>query len=191
MKTTIYFLCFLFIFTATACCDKTPKPLPVAPVEQLPPYTETGANTFGCLIDGEVFVPKKNPFSLGTALQCQYQYVNSKYIFSLSGADFVTDTGNASVSFIGSHENDFLKEKDNYAMSNTDLNSFLGKASEKRGNATVRFYTNDTVNGSINVKYLNKEKQIVSGTFWFDAIDTTTGKIIHVTDGRFDVRFTR
>ena len=28
------------------------------PINQLPPETQTGANTFGCLVDGKVFLPK-------------------------------------------------------------------------------------------------------------------------------------
>ncbi|MGD5408184.1 hypothetical protein QUS89_23100, partial [Xanthomonas citri pv. citri] len=34
------------------------KNKPANAVDQLPPETQTGANTFGCLIDGKVFVPR-------------------------------------------------------------------------------------------------------------------------------------
>jgi len=36
-------------------CNKDPEP-----IEQLPEATQTGKNTFGCLVDGEVWLPKGN-----------------------------------------------------------------------------------------------------------------------------------
>ena len=38
-----------------ASCKKTNTP---SPTDQLPPTTQTGANTFGCLVNGKVYVPK-------------------------------------------------------------------------------------------------------------------------------------
>lgn len=42
---------FFFMLTLNNCEKNDPK-------EQLPPITQTGENTFGCLIDGTLFVPK-------------------------------------------------------------------------------------------------------------------------------------
>lgn len=47
----IYFLT-VTVLTASMCKKK-----PVDPIDQLPPETQTGANTFGCLVNGEVFKP--------------------------------------------------------------------------------------------------------------------------------------
>jgi len=41
-------------FLLSSSCKKNK---PTNPVDQLPPETQTGANTFGCLINGEVFKP--------------------------------------------------------------------------------------------------------------------------------------
>ena len=38
-------------------CNKDPEP-PIEPIDQLPPATQTGENTFGCLVDGEVWLPR-------------------------------------------------------------------------------------------------------------------------------------
>lgn len=48
------------LFTA---CKKTVTPIPTPIVEQLPPATQEGKNTFGCLINGNVWVPYKTDFS--------------------------------------------------------------------------------------------------------------------------------
>ena len=55
--------------------DKTPE-------EQLPPETQTGASTFGCLVNGNIFKPKGDPFG-GPILSCAYQYINGGYYFQL------------------------------------------------------------------------------------------------------------
>ena len=51
------------------------------------------------------------------------------------------------------------------------------------------FQTNDTSPGEFKIEYFDSLKQIISGTFWFDAYDTS-GKLVQVRDGRFDVQFT-
>ncbi|MDO6743113.1 hypothetical protein Q4553_00860 [Tenacibaculum soleae] len=53
MKTNILKTVLLFItFTFINCSNNED------PQDQLPPITQTGANTFGCLVNGRVFVPK-------------------------------------------------------------------------------------------------------------------------------------
>ncbi|MEO6837649.1 MAG: hypothetical protein ABI185_04635 [Ginsengibacter sp.] len=73
MKYTFLIISSLFFITLTG--SKCKKDKPINPVDQLPPATQSGANTFGCLIDGKVFLPK-GP-SLGPILQCAYQYLNT------------------------------------------------------------------------------------------------------------------
>ncbi|MFD2786908.1 hypothetical protein [Hymenobacter rubripertinctus] len=48
------------------CKKKDPDPL-----SQLPPATQTGANTFGCLIDGKAWTPKGR-VGLGDNLYFEY-----------------------------------------------------------------------------------------------------------------------
>ena len=71
-----YYLLLIYIsglLLSAASCGKKPAPVePVAPIDQLPPYTETGAQTFGCLIDGEAFLPKRDPSLQMSPLQCRY-----------------------------------------------------------------------------------------------------------------------
>lgn len=70
----------LFFLTITiSCCNKDDDNPPPDPVGQLPPATQTGAGTFGCLLDGEVFLPGNTPNNL----DCVYQFVNGGYYFEL------------------------------------------------------------------------------------------------------------
>jgi hypothetical protein len=59
MKTTIATL--LIIFLAGCSKDSTTKD----PVAQLPPATQTGANTFGVVINNQVFYPRDGSGNLG------------------------------------------------------------------------------------------------------------------------------
>ena len=52
------------------------------------------------------------------------------------------------------------------------------------------FDTNEITIGQLNLKRFDETNQIASGTFWFNAVNAN-GEIIKVTEGRFDVHFTR
>ena len=75
-----------FVLLSSSC----KKSKPTNPVDQLPPETQTGANTFGCLVNGEVFKPGGSVFS-GPNLSCIYQYIitgtPAGYTFALGGTD--------------------------------------------------------------------------------------------------------
>ncbi len=58
MKTIILFL----IFALSSCNKDSVKSDPIA---QLPPETQTGANTFGCIINNQVFYPRDGSGNLG------------------------------------------------------------------------------------------------------------------------------
>ncbi len=76
MKYKFILLASLLIICLTASeCKK--RKMPINPIDQLPSETQTSANTFGCLVNGKVFLPK-GP-SLSPILQCAYQYLNTNY----------------------------------------------------------------------------------------------------------------
>lgn len=49
MKKLFFYLLFIPLLSLSDCED---DPAPKDPIDQLPPETQTGANTFGCLING-------------------------------------------------------------------------------------------------------------------------------------------
>lgn len=77
-------LLFLLVITFTlSCCDKDDNK-PINPIDQLPSATQTGARTFGCLLDGVAFVLGNQ----NLAKDFVYQYVNG-YYFSLQGTTYI------------------------------------------------------------------------------------------------------
>jgi hypothetical protein len=57
------------------------------------------------------------------------------------------------------------------------------------GSAIV--YNDNIITGQLTITHFDKQKQIVSGTFYFDAVETTKGDTVNVTDGRFDKNYTQ
>jgi hypothetical protein len=92
-KTTpLAIIALFFILTASKC-----KKDPVSnPIDQLPPATQTGANTFGCLVNGQAFTPGGSSLS-GPDLAATYQYLipgtPAGYVFNVFGVD-KRNTGN-------------------------------------------------------------------------------------------------
>ena len=72
--------------------------------------------------------------------------------------------------------NNLLTEKD-YDLSNQNAEYSIGS----------NFYK--SVEGKLSLKKYDKENQIISGTFSFSVKDDND-KIIKITDGRFDLRYT-
>ncbi|RYU84308.1 hypothetical protein [Hymenobacter persicinus] len=53
MKPTLFLYAGLLLLTQCSKCKKDDP----TPAEQLPPATQTGANTFGCLVNGQPYTP--------------------------------------------------------------------------------------------------------------------------------------
>ena len=51
----------------------------------LPPETQTGANTVGCLVNGKVYLPSKR--GLNSPVNCFYQFIEGEFYFTMSFAD--------------------------------------------------------------------------------------------------------
>lgn len=158
------------------------------PVDELPPATQNGANTFGCLIDGKVFKPKGNPFG-GPVIKAQYQFVNGRQGFGISGS---RSDGNES-KVIGIIGDSIRISVDSFEITNLDHGKFRGGYSYMNLTmaSPVQYETNEINRGQLKITKFDTINQIVSGTFWFDAIDSATGKIVQIREGRFDLFYVR
>lgn len=58
------------------------------------------------------------------------------------------------------------------------------------GQNTNLYNTNTIVNGELTIKRLDEINQIVSGTFWFNAVNDNADTV-KITDGRFDMHYTK
>jgi hypothetical protein len=55
-------------------------------------------------------------------------------------------------------------------------------------NADINYYTSDTVTGELKITKLDSQQNIISGTFWYDAVNVNNEKV-QVREGRFDMHY--
>ena len=156
--------------------------------DQLPPETQTGANTFGCLIDGVVFKPKGDPFGW-PVIKAQYQFVNGKQGFGISGS---RSDGNES-KVVGIVGDSVRISTGTFELTKLTKGNFRGGYSYMTLTmaSPVQYQTNAINRGVLSITKFDSTNQIVSGMFWFDAIDSTTGKIVQIREGRFDLPYVK
>jgi hypothetical protein len=169
----------LFAIILLSACNKDDD-TPANPVDQLPPATQTGANTFGCLLDGEVFIPRggTNP------LDCVYQFIDGGYYFGLQGNK---RNENNNLITIGIGTNNLQLQQ---GLSYNLLDNLSGKAFGFYLLSTQLSYTSSTSTGELTVSKLDTQNQIVSGTFWFN-VEDQNGVVHEIREGRFDMQFTQ
>jgi len=179
-----YFGLLLFISVSlffTGCKKNTPA------IDQLPPATQTGARTFGCLVNGKVFKPKGDLFT-GPRLSCAYQYNNGGYSFQLHAKQ---DIGNGLLSIGVFTDSLPISQGVIIKLSEPDVK---GKSYGLHGKYTPEglgslYYTQPGGTGELHITKFDETNRIVSGTFWFDAVNSN-GEKVQVREGRFDMHYT-
>jgi len=179
MKKHIIFLLLFLIFTALKC-KKGPDIL--EPSAQLPPITDSGANTFGCKVNGNVWLPYYNGWSTQVnALAIAEEKSSNNY------RNFLIVASNRKNEASDDLEIDLNNVNDTgYYRIYNSLNTGLVFSS---GN--YQYEPFDTF-ATVHVSHLDTVKKIISGTFSSIAYSDTnrvTRKIVYITDGRFDMHY--
>ncbi|QTE21377.1 DUF6252 family protein [Polaribacter cellanae] len=172
LKTTL----FLFAFTLSNCEKKDTPTL--TPLEQLPKATKIGANTAGCLVNGEAFLPKGH-FSTGN-LNCFY--INQKN-FSLGISKRLNNTSSHIYIYI---YNTNLHVNRTYFLTEDTLSD--SKYGEFQAPYSVSYKTTSKITGELTITHHDYNNAIISGTFWFDAVNNI-GEKVEVREGRFDMKY--
>lgn len=178
------FIILLLLFSAIpvwfAACKPgkdNPEPRP-----ELPPITQEGNNTFGCLINGEVFVPQKN--SLG--IECYYY--DKGWNIDLAGtfALFARNTAGNKTQSIGFQLYECVFGTGEYLLDEKyEFSKILRITSIYSNN---RYYCRENMFGKINFTFIDTVNRIISGTFEFDGVNKdNSSDTIRVRKGRFDV----
>jgi hypothetical protein len=169
----VLFLAILILMTCCSSCELLfPKTEPKTELEMLPPITQEGKNTFGCLVNGKAFAVRNSykQFAL---------YQNGILQF---GADFEKEEINQSVII-------WLEATlkiDTYRLNSDVLNiaSFIDEISG------CRYQSYSPLSGYLKINYLDLRNFIISGQFEFDAVSTDCLDTIRITEGRFDMLYT-
>ena len=171
----------LLTITLLIACDKDEPTC--QGVDCLPPATQTGAGTFGCLVNGVPYVDNSGRFN------CFYQLVNGKYYFNLT-ANFLGKTPK----IISLATNALIIERNNtYPLFNKDIGNFYAEVTFDNNPPTFLNdnTTNNVYTGIIIINMFNFDNRIISGLFNFKIEDTINNKTYNITEGRFDAKFTQ
>jgi hypothetical protein len=155
---------------------------PTDPLDQLPPATQTGENTAGCLVNGKTFLPNN-----GSVLPLVLNY--------LDGEDFTlkisNETNNDLFTIFVRRFDTPLEEGETYLL-NTEFSQVpsVGEYFINTIPPPSPFYysTNSMITGELTITNFDFANAILSGTFWFDAINSE-GDIVEVREGRFDMEY--
>ncbi len=173
----------IIAFSITAC--KKPPVEPESDTLELPPKTQEGKHTFGCLLDGEVFVAGlDNANPLGTIpLGVNYDAPNDYLI--VQGK---RERSNGAIERVTIRVliPDGINTYEMYFE--TDEFTGYGGVGDVIG---CGFYHDLDNKGSVTITHLDTIKNTVSGTFAMELInpDCEEKQTMSVTDGRFDVRY--
>jgi len=170
---TLYLLFFCLLTMISCTKDSTPKD----PVDTLPPITQTGENTFACLINGK-------PFFSSSDRRASYTFAGGAYTFGVSGSRY-DDFGLRTVSVQGIDVEPVIKGT--YLLESEVSGNFSGLYGIG-GGLVLDAVSADASPGLLTITRFDLEEFIVSGTFEFTAI-SEQGEEYHITHGRFDLKF--
>ena len=175
IKFVLAVVCVMTIFTFSQCKKKTEEP-------QLPPETTTGAMTFGCKVNGKVFVPKDGRGRPGLFVQ----YVNlgaglgGGWFLSIPAID---QTPSNSIGITIVTDSLLVVEGSTYKFGIT------------KDSAKARYYVGldnypigSGDSGSMFIRKHDLVQGILSGNFSFTGTNIN-GQKVSITDGRFDIRY--
>jgi len=171
----IFLLNILITFLSYGCCKKS-DPKPLTELEKLPPATQKGKDTFGCLVNGKAWVPK-------TTIDADAFYQLG--VLQLGGGLF----GPTQFIEMGLLEvNGFRIQEGTYPLIKT-ANSFSNAGIETSPNTLCSYSPSDTFSGTLTITKFDRVLYIVSGLFEFSTVASGCDTL-KITNGRFDIRYT-
>jgi hypothetical protein len=167
----------LLLLVAGPQCKKSSPPPNI-----LLPATQEGKNTFGCKVNGEVWIPYYHcGFGTSGCDELGFHVYSSDSVnklplqFSLVTERSISDN-NYSAFFINTYRANITQTGNIY--DSVSIWCVIGHD----------YYTQSFYAGSMNLTKLDTVNNIMSGTFSFTQYNTPNDSVV-VTDGRFDLTF--
>lgn len=166
-------------------CSKDNKDNP----EQLPKLTTNGLGTFGCMVDSEVWLPRKLRVPLSGSLP-ELDVIYSNQFGNLT--IMARREYNSSIKYENIKlEADSVFNTGNYIFKRFD-DGLIDPPStyfERVSNRDNRLFYLSYSSNNLNIIYLDTISKIISGTFEMDFFDSIDNNRIIVTKGVFDLKY--
>ena len=190
MKTLPLLLLVCLFGLLLPSCEDDNSYIPAEPVEETPlekldrlvPITQTGANRFGCLINGKVW---RNQGGSVFSEDIGAGYYNLNSSFSLSAIRSTPNDDWFETYTLRFIETDILDSANSVYLPQTSSFTFEGRFDSP--NYEGRYFMIDSIFSQIKVTHVDAD--ILSGTFKYRLQHETSGEILEVTNGRFDVSY--
>ena len=184
-KAWLLYVCLLTMLAGCSKCNKVVEP--AGELSKLPAATQTGAGTFGCMVNGKAWMPQGRGNILGPAnptivYDATYDNGSLDIRARIYAGGSGLSSGNA-ISIIEIYGSKLDKEGE-YNLTNSNVR--FAYSTDTEG-----FYSKEDLasNCKLTITKLDKVNAIISATFSFTIEKKDTGKKLTVTDGRFDSLF--
>ncbi len=189
MKNSITHILLLTLFTmlTAGSCKKECTD----PICQLPPATQTGANTMGCLINGKPWLPDTR--DNGSMPQLMPIYIGTYNIKTQLYGEFYRQYkgDNQAVrifikNFVG--VGIYIMDSTSNIIGGPGTTGVLrNHFNFSENNLRKEYLTNEIYQGNVTISRFDEIQRIVSGTFSFKAQNLNgTGDTVVISNGRFD-----
>ena len=172
----------LILLIANLHCKKSAPPSNI-----LPPMTQEGKNTFGSIVNGEVWIPYYQCGLINFLTKCKELHtdvykvdstINLPLDFELSTSREIKTGGSFSSFMFGAT-----------VLKTGKFDSVLIVTYVKDSISYRPQYPLGNASNAITVTKIDTIKQIISGTFYFTLYSFSHDDSLVVTDGRFDVTY--
>jgi hypothetical protein len=160
---------------------------------ELPPITQTGANTFGCKINGEIMIPRDSRKSQLGGIPTGVEYGSDTNYDWIESSDKYTSRGGVTFKLpniqnlgVGEYEVKTVKGAISILLDGSFLNTnitYMGAI----------YYSDSPTSGYSSIEGTGKiiitryDDEVISGTFYCKLKnDIDPNAIIEITEGRFD-----
>ena len=180
------YLCLLLLTQCSKCKQDNPTPQPPKdPLSLLPPETQSGQGTSGCLVNGKAFIA---PYT--TSANGDWQSITKLAVSStmrLNGND-ATQLFSFSIVLNGrlldAQKFMMISAANPPPIFSLGINQFIADANEKC------FYSGNYIKkGQVELVKFDGVGRIASGRYAFTLYEPGGCDTLRVTNGRFDVKF--
>ncbi|MCU0321573.1 MAG: hypothetical protein MUE72_04110 [Chitinophagaceae bacterium] len=171
--------------TLITCCKKTNSL--DAELAKLPPISQTGAKTFGCIVNGKAILPNCNLPNCPPSIEGFYDSQPNGQFGIVCTYNIGKNNIIIGLDSIFSYKSFLIKDSINKNVRVSMFNTEIGNSCERVGyiGALSNF---NSITGNVNLTRVDVPNGIFSGTFNF-TIKTQNCGNYEVTNGRFDYKF--